>query len=886
MQRAADVRSSFLNFFAKQQHAIVSSSSLVPENDPTLLFANAGMNQFKNVFLGSEKRPYTRATTCQKCMRISGKHNDLENVGVTARHHTFFEMLGNFSFGDYFKAEAIDFAWELVTGVWGIPKERLWVTIFEKDEEARKLWIDRAGVASDRVLRCGEKDNFWAMGDTGPCGPCTELHVYLGSDLKAQSEAGFRKEDGSYLEIWNLVFMQYDRNSKGELTPLPKPCVDTGAGLERVVSVVNGFPGNYDTDSLRPIISRCESLSGCSYDGRSYAVRDLRSDVPYARDVAMRVIADHSRAIAFLIADGVHPSSDGRGYVLRRVLRRAVRHGRVLGLQEPFLQHATGVVADILGDVYPELREKREHISRVVTAEEEKFSETLEQGLTVLQREAERVSAGGKFSGEVAFLLHDTYGFPLDLTEDALKQFGLVVDTAAFEKAMSAQRLRSREDRAARGISFTTQRAGGKTTEFIGYSELECDSTITASFTEDDSLSSPLKEGDHLALFTERTPFYAESGGQVSDSGEIHINGATLRVIDVQKVQSDYFQHSCVVAQGQLPRTLAGMSAHLAVDAARRASIRSNHSATHLVHMALRSVLGSHVHQAGSRVDDSMLRFDFTHFEPLSPAQRDEIEERVNQAIRENFEVLTQVLPIEEARKTGAIALFGEKYGERVRVVQIGPQSVEFCGGTHVQRAGDIGFVLISEESGISAGVRRIECVSAKGALLATRTLRSELYAAASRLKSSPHTVVDRIEKLQASIGDLQRELDSARAKVASSAANELLTQASTTAKGRKVIAAQVERMGVDTLRTLVDNLRTRIGSGIVALVSVDDGSATLVAGATSDLNKQLHVGNIVKEAAAVSGGKGGGRPDFAQAGGLDPSRIPAALSKIRELVE
>ncbi|WKZ57655.1 MAG: alanine--tRNA ligase [Bdellovibrionota bacterium] len=720
----------------------------------------------------------------------------------------------------------------------------------------------------------------------GPAGHAPSFTCDLGSDLKAQSEAGFRKEDGSYLEIWNLVFMQYDRNSKGELTPLPKPCVDTGAGLERVVSVVNGFPGNYDTDSLRPIISRCESLSGCSYDGRSYAVRDLRSDVPYARDVAMRVIADHSRAIAFLIADGVHPSSDGRGYVLRRVLRRAVPSWSRVGAAGAVLAACHRRRCRYPWRCLPGASREREHISRVVTAEEEKFSETWNKASPCCSGKQNEFRPEEKFSGEVAFLLHDTYGFPLDLTEDALKQFGLVVDTAAFEKAMSAQRLRSREDRAARGISFTTQRAGGKTTEFIGYSELECDSTITASFTEDDSLSSPLKEGDHLALFTERTPFYAESGGQVSDSGEIHINGATLRVIDVQKVQSDYFQHSCVVAQGQLPRTLAGMSAHLAVDAARRASIRSNHSATHLVHMALRSVLGSHVHQAGSRVDDSMLRFDFTHFEPLSPAQKDEIEERVNQAIRDNFEVLTQVLPIEEARKTGAIALFGEKYGERVRVVQIGPQSVEFCGGTHVQRAGDIGFVLISEESGISAGVRRIECVSAKGALLATRTLRSELYAAASRLKSSPHTVVDRIEKLQASIGDLQRELDSARAKVASSAANELLTQASTTAKGRKVIAAQVERMGVDTLRTLVDNLRTRIGSGIVALVSVDDGSATLVAGATSDLNKQLHVGNIVKEAAAVSGGKGGGRPDFAQAGGLDPSRIPAALSKIRELVE
>lgn len=887
MKTCSDIRSSFLNFFNQHNHSVVASSSLVPENDPTLLFSNAGMNQFKNVFLGSERRPYSRATSCQKCLRISGKHNDLENVGVTARHHTFFEMLGNFSFGDYFKAEAIEYAWELVTKVWGIPENRLWVTVFEKDDEAAKLWSQNAGVSKERILRCGEADNFWAMGDTGPCGPCTELHVYLGTDLKAQSEAGFRKEDGSYLEFWNLVFMQYDRDAKGNMTPLPKPCVDTGAGLERVTAIVNQFPGNYNTDTLRPIISRCEELSGFRYDGSSYAIRDLRNDQAYARDVAMRVIADHSRAVAFLIADGVHPASDGRGYVLRRVLRRAVRHGRVLGLDRPFLQHATDTVVAALSSQYPELLEKRDLIRRVVTAEEEKFGETLEQGLSVLQKEADRVPKGGKFSGQVAFLLHDTFGFPLDLTQDALKSYSLSVDTTAFDAEMTAQRSRSREDRASRGITFASQKASGKPTTFIGYTELACTSKISAAYpAEDRPNHAPFQHGDEVALFFESTPFYAESGGQVADTGSVRFKDGHLRVLDVQKVQNEYFQHICVVEQGELPASPEGLSVELVVDDARRAKIRANHSATHLIHMALRQTLGSHIKQAGSRVDDHTLRFDFTHFEPLTYAQLNEIEQIANSAIRANNEVVTRVLPIDEARKTGAVALFGEKYGERVRVVEIGPQSVEFCGGTHVTRSGDIGVVLTRSETGVSAGVRRIECVSAEGAWNEMREIRALLGSIAGHLKVTPAGIEERITRLQAQLRELEREGESARARMASSAATELLAKASTTVKGHKLIAAQVERMGVDTLKTLVDNLRAQLGSGIVALISVDADGANLVAGATSDLNKKVHVGNIVKEAAAVSGGKGGGRPDFAQAGGLSPEKVGLALTKIRELVE
>ena len=879
--KGSDVRKSFLEFFKSKQHTIVGSSSLVPANDPTLLFSNAGMNQFKDCFLGGEKRDYVRATTCQKCMRVSGKHNDLENIGVTARHHTFFEMLGNFSFGDYFKTDAIRFAWEFITEVLKLPKERLWVTIYEEDDEAGMLWKQETSVLDGRILKLGAKDNFWAMGDTGPCGPCTEIHYYLGDDLAAQSKEGFLREDGSYLEIWNLVFMQFNRAADGTLTPLPKPSVDTGMGLERIASIMQGKRSNYDSDLLRSLISKVEALSGFTYDGSSYEVRDLKTDKPYARDVAMRVIADHARTISFLIADGVNPGSDGRGYVLRRILRRAVRHAQSLELKDPFLAAVCGEVIALMGDAYPELREREALIKKVVESEERKFHETLGGGLEVLRKEVEKLQKGDLFPGETAFLLHDTFGFPLDLTEDALKAEGYKVDSAAFHRAMQQQKSRSREDRKSKGIQYTGSKLSGETSTFIGYETLSSESVLTFGELAEGSGEA----GSLVQLCFKETPFYAESGGQVGDTGEIHFADLRLDVLDTQKLQDGYIVHMAEVKEGMFAPSYRGKPAALFVDAARRARIRSHHSATHIIHSALKKFLGDHVKQAGSRVSETSLRFDYSHYEAVSPATLLEIESYANEYLQHAFPVETTVMDLEQAKKTGATALFGEKYGSTVRVVQIGDNSLEFCGGTHVHNTGNIGVISLLSESGISAGTRRIECVAGAAAL--------ELFADRKRLidnvsqlvKADERLIEDRLEKLLARTKLLEKDLEAAKAQAAQASMGDLTAQAITSSKGFKVIVERVPETDMETLKTLVDRLRLKLGSGLVALAAPSGDAAILVAGVTADLTKTIHAGNLVKEAALAAGGKGGGRADFAQAGGLQVSGIDAGLKRFLELV-
>lgn len=882
--KSSEIRQSFLRYFESNGHTVVGSSSLVPQDDPTILFTNAGMNQFKESFLGTEKRPYTRATTCQKCVRISGKHNDFENVGVTARHHTFFEMLGNFSFGDYFKPDAIRYAWEFVTKTLGFDKNLLWVTVYEQDEEAAKLWADLTDIKRDRILKYGKKDNFWAMGDTGPCGPCSEIFVYVGDDPKHQSEAEFRKDDGQYLEIWNLVFMQFEGQSDGSVIALPKPSIDTGMGLERVASILQGGRANYDADHIRAIISVCESLSGFKYDGSSYAVRDLRTDKAYARDVAMRVIADHSRAVAFLIGDGVYPSSDGRGYALRRILRRAVRHGRVLNFNQPFLADTCSEVIRLMSDAYPELAERQDTILKVADAEERKFNETIDSGLSLLEREVAKLGKNKFFPGEVAFSLHDTYGFPLDLTQDALKAHGLQVDTAAFERSMNSQRERSREDRKSQQITFTGTKIDTKKTEFLGYDSVLAESEIAQVITEDEGRKS-FSRGDRLSLVFRSTPFYAESGGQVGDTGAVTINGAQLRVLDTQKVQGAYWVHECQVVNGELGRDLVGQQAQLAVDVERRAKIRVNHSATHLLHSALRKVLGEHVKQAGSRVDDRSLRFDYSHFEPVTKAQMGEIQTFVNDHIRANHPVSTCEMAIDEARKRGAMALFGEKYGDLVRVVEIGPDSLELCGGTHVSRSGDIGFLLVQGENGVAAGVRRIECVAGGSAWSEVLKEREEVSRAAELLKGDSANLAEKVGKVLDRNKDLEREIEQLKGKLAATQSGDLVSTARLSPKGVKVIAHPVEGVDADTLRSMVDTLRVKIGSGVVALGSRIGDEAVIVAGSTADLKDKVNIGSIVKEAVKESGGRGGGRSDFAQAGGVEPSKLDATLNRFFSLV-
>lgn len=865
--KTGEIRERFLKFFEGKGHTRVPSSSLVVGNDPTLLFANSGMVQFKDLFLGAEKRAYTRATTAQKSLRIAGKHNDFENVGVTARHHTFFEMLGNFSFGDYFKPDAIPYAWDFVTKQLGFDIKRIWVTVFQDDDEAFNLWV-KAGVSKDRIVRLGADSNFWQMGDVGPCGPCSEIFCFLGSDLSVQSEDDFKKDDGRYIEIWNLVFMQFERTKSGELTPLPKPSIDTGMGLERVAAALELLPSNYDTDVMRSIITTVEKLSGFKYDGKDFTVRDLKTDLAYARDVAMRVIADHTRAIAFLIADGVRPASDGRGYVLRRLIRRAARHARVLGLKDPFLKDTCTTVIAEMHSVYPELKTQEKNILEVVSAEEQKFAETLDAGMAILKKEVEKLKKGEKFPGRVAFQLHDTYGFPLDLTEDALKPYGVKVDAAEFEAAMTEQRERSRDDRKGQEIVYEAVKVSSGATKFLGYTELSAKSKLT----EVVELGGGVK-----GLVFDATPFYGESGGQVGDVGEISFADCKLRVLDTQKIHGA-FVHRVETISGEFSPKMVGKEANLLVDKARRDRTKINHSATHLVHAALRNILGTHVAQAGSRVDGDTLRFDYSHHAAVTDSQLSDIHHFAAAEVLNNHAVETKELPIEQARKTGAVALFGEKYGEVVRVVFIGPKSIEFCGGTHVSRSGDIGGIYVLSEGGVSSGVRRIECVAGIGALEMVLKQRKERLELVDMLKGGELT--EKVEKMMLRIKTLEKEVEGYKARLASNRGGELIGSAKMTPKGVKVVQAVIQDIDLDGLKTLVDTVRNQLGSGVVVLAANVDGQGTLVAGVTKDLTSTVHAGNLIKEVIKTVGGKGGGRPDFAQAGGMASDKLTGLLER------
>lgn len=881
--KTEEIRTAYLQYFASHGHSIQPSSSLIPAGDPTLLFVNAGMVQFKDVFLGTEKRAYNRATTCQKSLRISGKHNDLENVGRTARHHTFFEMLGNFSFGDYFKKDAIRFAWEFITEVLKLQKDRLWITVFEEDDEAEKLWYSETDLQKGRVLRCGKEDNFWAMGETGPCGPCTEIHYYLGDNLEGQSEAEFRIGDGTYIEIWNLVFMQYNRNPKGELTPLPKPSVDTGMGLERVAAVKQGVRSNYDIDLLRRIIGIAESLSGKSYDGRDYTARDPEKDKQYGYDVAMRVIADHSRSAAMLIADGVNPSSDGRGYVLRRLIRRACRHGRVLGLKKPFLFEVSREVVAAMGAAYPELVENQQKIEKILKGEEEKFLQTLDTGIEVLNKEIAIVQERSSkvLPGSVAFLLHDTYGFPLDLTEDLSRQRGLTLDLDGFTQAMEEQRERSRTARAS-DTELVLQRAVKPVpTRFVGYEFEEYESQVIGLFDPSGELKVG-KEGSEVIVLTEETPFYGESGGQVGDTGRITSNSATLDVIDTQKVGQETIAHICRVIDGEVK---LGERVRLSIDATRRQKIRVNHSATHLLHLALREVLGDHVKQAGSRVSENLLRFDFSHFEPISDTQAEEIEFIVNQQIQANADIITQLMDLEDAKRTGAMALFGEKYGANVRVVQIGSKSKELCGGTHAKRSGDLGVFTILSEGSISSGVRRIEAASGLAAFQAIQKKKVLLSTLSELLKTPERDLSEKVEKLLEQQRDLEKEVQRLGQSARKKASGDLLGKAITLSDGTKVLATKMENVDSKQLREVADDLRNRLGDSCLALASVSDGKVVLLTAVSESLTKKYHAGQLIQEMGKILGTRGGGKADLAQAGGGDPGKLDEALSRFEEVL-
>ncbi len=869
MKSSAEIRSTFLEFFRQRGHEVVPSSSLVPANDPTLLFTNAGMVQFKDLFLGREKRPYTRACSAQRCVRAGGKHNDLENVGYTARHHTFFEMLGNFSFGDYFKREAIHYAWELLTEVYGLPAERLWVTVYQEDDEAAEIWLKEIGVDPARFTRIGDKpggkryesDNFWSMGDTGPCGPCTEIFYDHGPEIPG-GPPGTPEEDGDrYVEIWNLVFMQYDRAADGTMKPLPKPSVDTGMGLERLAAVLQGVHSNYDIDLFRNLIRAAAEATGCD---------DLSSN-------SLKVIADHIRSCAFLIVDGVLPSNEGRGYVLRRIIRRAIRHGHKLDCRQPFFHRLVGPLEAEMGDAYPELREARAQVEQTLLREEQRFAETLDQGLRILD-EALADLEGEVIPGELAFRLYDTYGFPVDLTADIARERGLSIDMEGFEREMERQRERAR---AAGHFSVDQSRAvelEGET-EFTGYDRL-ADLVTVEAILHDGRETERLSAGQEGVVYLDHTPFYAESGGQVGDTGRLVGEGVRFRVTDTRK-QGAFHAHFGVVEEGALEQ---GVSVEAKVDEERRRAIALNHSATHLLHAALRKVLGSHVAQKGSLVEPDRLRFDFSHDEPLTAAQLREIEVMVNREIRSDVEVETRISSFDEAVAAGAMALFGEKYGERVRVLKMGDFSVELCGGTHVHRLGEIGLFKIVAESGIAAGVRRIEAVTGEGALEYLHGLEERLGRIATLLKSGRDDADRKVEQLLERSRRLEKEVEQLKAKLAHSAVGDLAARAREVGE-IKVVAARLDGVDPKSLRDSVDRLKNQLGKAAVVLAAVNGEKVSLVAGVTKAESARLRAGDLVNFVARQVGGKGGGRPDMAQAGGNDPSKLDEALSAVAEWV-
>ncbi|HEU4385382.1 MAG TPA: alanine--tRNA ligase [Anaeromyxobacteraceae bacterium] len=899
---AAEIREAFLRFFEERGHRRVKSSSLVPQNDPTLLFTNAGMVQFKDVFTGRERRDYRRATTSQKCVRAGGKHNDLENVGFTARHHTFFEMLGNFSFGDYFKKDAVAWGWEFVTSSrWlGLDANRCAATVFAGegslpwDEEAFALWKAQ-GIPESRIHKLGAKDNFWAMGDTGPCGPCSEIHFFQGNDIPCAEEQAGRPCLGvacdcdRWLEIWNLVFMQFERAGDGNLTPLPKPSIDTGAGLERMAAVAQGKRSNYETDLFQTIIRAIEKLSGKRYGTgrRSETASPARGPEPKAEafddDVSMRVIADHARATTFLVGDGVLPSNEGRGYVLRRIMRRAVRHGKRLGLSKPFLAAACEAVIAEMGEAYPEIRENRAFIVKVADQEEEAFRRTLDKGLAILEEEMGRLGRSGEkvIPGRVAFQLYDTFGFPMDLTRVIAAERGLSVDEAGFDRAMAEQRARSEwkgsGEAAVEAIHREIAQEIGEV-KFLGYETPRARAEVKALVLKG-ARAARARAGDKVEVVTAATPFYGESGGQVGDVGLITGPGLRVEVKDAQRPVPGLVTHLGVVDAGEIA---VGDVVELQVDEARRDLIRANHSATHLLHHVLRERLGEHVKQAGSVVAPDYLRFDFTHFQPLTEDELSDVERRVNDLVRENAATDTAVLELEAARQSGAMMIFGEKYGDRVRVVRIGP-SKELCGGTHVRRSGDIAFFKIESEESIAAGVRRIVARTGPGAVELAQREDRELRRAAALLKSGAFEVAAKVEQVQRRVKELEKSLEEARGQMATARSGDLAARA-VEVNGVKVLAERVEGDG-KALRDLADKLRDKLGRGVVALGSEQDGKALLLVAVTRDLTATIKAGEVVRQAAALLGGSGGGKPDMAQAGGSNPAGLDQALEKVRQLV-
>ncbi|WP_233139066.1 alanine--tRNA ligase [Aggregatibacter actinomycetemcomitans] len=864
MKTTAQIRQSYLDFFHSKGHQVVASSSLVPENDPTLLFTNAGMNQFKNVFLGLEKRPYSRATTAQRCVRAGGKHNDLENVGYTARHHTFFEMLGNFSFGDYFKQDAIHFGWEFLTSPqWlGLPKERLWVTVYETDEEAYKIWHDEIGIVAERIIRIGDNkgapyasDNFWQMGDTGPCGPCTEIFYDHGDHIWG-GPPGSPEEDGDrYIEIWNIVFMQFNRHADGTMEKLPKPSVDTGMGLERISAVLQHVNSNYDIDIFQKLIAKTAELTG---------EKDLTNK-------SLRVIADHIRSCAYLIVDGVVPSNEGRGYVLRRIIRRAVRHGHLLGAAEAFFYKLVPTLIEVMAQAGEEVKKHQATVEKLLRLEEEQFARTLERGLTLLDEALAEVK-GKVLSGEVAFKLYDTYGFPLDLTADVCRERGITIDEAGFEREMENQRLRA-QSASQFGMDYNNVIRVDGITRFEGYTESETLAKVTALF-HDGKPVDTISSGQSAVVILDNTPFYAESGGQIGDIGRLEGNGFNFDVKDTQKY-GQVFGHIGELTQGSLS---VGQSVNAVVDEVRRQRISLNHSATHLLHAALRQVLGEHVAQKGSLVSDALLRFDFAQHEPISKAQLAEVERIVNQQVRANNPIKTDIMELEAAKAKGAMALFGEKYSDQVRVLTMGDFSIELCGGIHAKRTGDIGLFKIVTETAVAAGIRRIEAITGETAIEWLQNQQSLLNQSAELLKSDVNSITDKISLLQDKFKKVEKELQTLREKAALQAGNDL-AQSAVKINGVSVIAQQLDGIEAKSLRSMVDSLKNQLGSAVIVFASVVDEKVNLIVGVTQDLTRKVKAGELVNLMAQQVGGKGGGRPDMAMAGGTQPENVNKALS-------
>ncbi|EHU9413549.1 alanine--tRNA ligase [Salmonella enterica] len=863
----AEIRQAFLDFFHSKGHQVVASSSLVPNNDPTLLFTNAGMNQFKDVFLGLDKRNYSRATTSQRCVRAGGKHNDLENVGYTARHHTFFEMLGNFSFGDYFKHDAIQFAWELLTGEnwFALPKERLWVTVYETDDEAYEIWEKEVGIPRERIIRIGDNkgapyasDNFWQMGDTGPCGPCTEIFYDHGDHIWG-GPPGSPEEDGDrYIEIWNIVFMQFNLQADGTMEPLPKPSVDTGMGLERIAAVLQHVNSNYDIDLFRTLIEAVAKVTGATDLGNK----------------SLRVIADHIRSCAFLVADGVLPSNENRGYVLRRIIRRAVRHGNMLGAKETFFYKLVGPLIEVMGSAGEELKRQQAQVEQVLKTEEEQFARTLERGLALLDEELAKLQ-GDTLDGETAFRLYDTYGFPVDLTADVCRERNIKVDEAGFEAAMEEQRRRAREA-SGFGADYNAMIRVDSASEFKGYDHLELNGKVTALFVDGKAVEA-INAGQEAVVVLDQTPFYAESGGQVGDKGELKGAGFTFAVDDTQKY-GQAIGHLGKLSAGALK---VGDAVQADVDEARRARIRLNHSATHLMHAALRQVLGTHVAQKGSLVSDKVLRFDFSHNEAMKPSEIREVEDLVNAQIRRNLPIETNIMDLDAAKAKGAMALFGEKYDERVRVLSMGDFSTELCGGTHASRTGDIGLFRIISESGTAAGIRRIEAVTGEGAMATVHAQSDRLNDIAHLLKGDSQNLGDKVRAVLERTRQLEKELQQLKDQAAAQESANLSSKA-VDLNGVKLLVSELAGIEPKMLRTMVDDLKNQLGSTVIVLATVVEGKVSLIAGVSKDVTDRVKAGELIGMVAQQVGGKGGGRPDMAQAGGTDAAALPAALASVQ----